>query len=177
MKKLFLLVTVVLLTYGSCKEISELTHFYIDYKNDVTIPPIYFVGTPFDIWTPYIPTNSDDLFSSNNTSSGLIEEIILTELKMNIASPESESFDFLRTIEVYISSDSINEVKIAWKENIPQTGLSSINLETSEDDLQGFIKSDVYKLRCRAVIRDQISDTVQIEFLSTFFVDALLLGI
>ena len=169
MKKLYLIVTVVLLTYGSCKEVSQLTHFYIDYTSNVTIP--------IDVWTPYIPTNSDEIFGNNNTSSGLIEEIILTEMKMNITSPSSQSFDFLKSIEIYIIANNLSEVKIAWKENIPQTGLSSIDLETSEDDLQEFIEQEVYKLRCRAVIREQISDTVQLEIFSTFFVDAQILGI
>ena len=177
MKKLYLIVTVVLLTYGSCKEVSQLTHFYIDYTSNVTIPPADVVGIPIDVWTPYIPTNSDEIFGNNNTSSGLIEEIILTEMKMNITSPSSQSFDFLKSIEIYIIANNLSEVKIAWKENIPQTGLSSIDLETSEDDLQEFIEQEVYKLRCRAVIREQISDTVQLEIFSTFFVDAQILGI
>jgi hypothetical protein len=177
MKKLYLIVTVVLLTYGSCKEVSQLTHFYIDYTSNVTIPPADVVGIPIDVWTPYIPTNSDEIFGNNNTSSGLIEEIILTEMKMNITSPSSQSFDFLKSIEIYIIANNLSEVKIAWYDDIPQTGLSSINMETSEDDLQEFIEQEVYKLRCRAVIREQISDTVQLEIFSTFFVDAQILGI
>ncbi len=177
MKKLLLLATVILLTYGSCKEISQLTHFYIDYTNDVTIPPIIYVGTPYDVWTPYMPTNSDELFSNNNTSSGLIEEILLTEMKMIVTSPASQSFDFLKSIDIYMSSDSITETKIAWNNDIPQTGLSTVELETTDDDLQVLIKTEEYKLRCRLIVRDEISDSTVIEILSTFFVDAKLLGI
>jgi|FLOH01.1.fsa_nt_gi hypothetical protein len=177
MKKLLILATVILLTYGSCKEISQLSHFYIDYKNDITIPPVIYVGTPYDIWTPYIPTNSDELFSKNNTSSSLIEEILLTELNMDITSPSSQSFDFLQSIDIYISSDSVTETKIAWNNDIPKTGLSTVKLETSPDDLQNFIKKPVYSLRCRLIVRDQISDSTNIEILSTFFVDAKLAGI
>lgn len=177
MKKLLLLATVILLTYGSCKEISQLSHFYIDYKNDVTIPPVIYVGIPYDVWTPYIPTNSDELFSNNNTSSGLIEEIILTELNIDIASPPSQSFDFLQSIEIYMSSDSITETKIAWNNDIPKTGLLTVELETSDDDLQVFIKNEEYKLRCRLIVRDSISDTTVLEIRSTFFVDAKLAGI
>lgn len=177
MKRIFLLTIVILLTYGSCKEISELTHFNINYKTNVTIPPSDFVGIPFDVITPYIPTNSDEIFGNNNTSSGLIEEIILTSMTINITSPSSQSFDFLKSIKIYIIANNLIEVKIAWYDDIPQTGLSSIIMETGNDDLKEFIKKDEFKLRFQTVIRQQISDSTEIEILSTFFVDALLLGI
>lgn len=168
---------VILLTYGSCKEVSQLTHFYFDYNNDIIIPPNNLVGIPIDITTPYIPTNSDETFSKNNTSSNLIEEITLSEMEMKIISPSSQSFDFLKSINIFIIADSISEVKIAWYDDIPQTGLSSINMETSNDDLQEFIKKDKFKLHFQIILREQVSDSTEIEILSTFFVDAILFGI
>ena len=92
-----------MLTYSSCKEIDKLTHFYMDYTSNITIPSTFIIDIPFDVWTPNINTNSEETFTNNETRTDLIEKIILTEMSMNITSPESQSFDFLRSIDIYSS--------------------------------------------------------------------------
>jgi len=177
MKKALILLSVIILTYGSCKEIDQLTHFAIEYTDEITIESTFFVDIPFDVWTPNIPTNSDEVFSNNNTNTDLVEEINLTEMSMTVTSPDTQTFDFLSSIEIYISAEGVDEIKIAWYDDIPQTGLKSISLETSEEDLKEFIKKDEYKLRTRAVTRQLISVSTDIEIFSRFFVDAEILGI
>ncbi len=177
MKKLFFIVSAILLTYGSCKEIDKLTHFNMDYTSNITVESTFFVDVPFDIWTPDIPTNSETTFENNDTRTDLIEEIILTQMNMNITSPDSQTFDFLKTIEVYIDADGLDEKKIAWLLDIPQTGLKEIILEISDDDLKDYIKKDKYKLRSHTVTRQLISKSTDIEIKSSFFVDASILGI
>ncbi len=167
----------IMLTYSSCKEVDKLTHFYMDYTSNITVESTFFIDIPFDVWTPDIPTNSEETFQNNDTRTDLIEEITLTEMKMNITSPVSQSFDFLKSIEIYISAEGVEEKKIAWYDNIPQTGLLTISLETADDNLEEFIKKDEYKLRSRTVTRQLISVSTEIEILNTFFVDAKILGI
>ena len=113
MKNIILLFSIILLTYSSCKEIDKLTHFYMDYTSNITVESTFFIDIPFDIWTPDIPTNSEETFQNNNTRTDLIEEITLTEMKMNITSPASQSFDFLKSIEIYISAEGIEEKRIS----------------------------------------------------------------
>lgn len=177
MKKILIFISVIVLTHGSCKEIEQLTHFYMDFTSNITVESTFIIDVPFDVWTPNISTFSDEVFKKNNTNSNMVEEIVLKEMKMNITSPESQSFDFLKSIEIYISAEGFEEEKIAWHNDIPQTGLSSINLETSDDDLKEYIKKDGYKLRTRVVTRQVISESTDIEIISTFFVDAQILGI
>jgi len=177
MKKLILILAVIILTYGSCKEIDKLTHFNMDYTSDITISSSFFVDIPFDIWTPDIPTNSTTTFENNDTRTDLIEEITLTNMSMTITSPATQTFDFLKTIEIYINAEGVDEKKIAWIENIPQTGLTKITLTTVDDDLKDYIKKDEYKLRSRTVTRQMISKSTDIEIKSSFFVDAKILGI
>ena len=167
----------IMLTYSSCKEIDKLTHFYMDYTSNITVESTFFIDIPFDVWTPDIPTNSEETFQNNDTRTDLIEEITLTEMKMNITSPESQSFDFLKSIEIYISADGVEEKKIAWYDDIPQSGLLTISLETADDNLEEYIKKDEYKLRSRTVTRQLISVSTEIEISNTFFVDAKILGI
>lgn len=177
MKKLILIISAILITYGSCKEIDKLTHFNMDYTSNITVESTIFIDVPLDIWTPDISTNSQTTFENNNTQTNLIEEIILTQMNMNITSPNSQTFDFLKTIEVYIDADGLDEKKIAWLLDIPQTGLKKIILDISEDDLKDYIKKDEYKLRSHTVTRQLISKSTGIEIKSSFFVDANILGI
>jgi len=177
MKKLSLIFLVFLLSVYSCKEVDKLTHFNMSYSSTTTIPATFGIDIPIDIWTPNIPTNSETEFESNNTAKNLIEEIVLTKLKLTITNPSDASFDFLKKIEIYISTDDLAEKKIAWMDDIPQSGLKSITLETSGDDLKEYIKADKYKLNTKTVTRQFISHDTDLQIDNTFYVDAKILGI
>ena len=168
---------VLLLSFYSCKEVDKLTQFNMDYTSETTIPATFGINIPIDIWTPNIPTNSETEFESNNTAKNLIELIVMTKMSMTITSPSDASFDFLKEIEIYISADGVEEKKVAWLEDIPQTGLKFVELETSIEDLKEYIKADKYKLNTKTVTRQFISQDTDIEIKNTFFVDAKILGI
>ena len=160
----------------SCDKIDKLTHFTINYDSETTIPATLYIDIPINVWTPNIPTNSTETFESNNTHKDLIEEIILTKMEMTITT-EGASWDFMKSIEIYISADGVDETKIAWLYDIPQTGLKRITLKTSTSDLKAYIKMDYYKLRTKTVTRQIISKETDVLINSSFFVDAKILGI
>ena len=177
MKKITLVLLSLLLLTFSCKEVDKLTQFNMDYISSITIPATFGIDIPIDIWTPNIPTNSETEFESNNTTKNLIEEIVMTKMSMTISSPANASFDFLKVIEIYISADGVAEKKVAWLTDIPQSGLKTIELETSSDDLKEYIKADKYKLNTKTLTRQFISQDTYIEIKNTFYVDAKILGI
>jgi len=177
MKKLLILLSIFIVTVQSCKEVKKLTQFNMDYKEEITIPATLGINLPIDIWTPDIPTNSTSTFESNNTHKDLIEQIILKKMEMTIKDPASSTWDFLKKIEIYIEADGLAEKKIAWMEDIPQTGLKSIELEVSSEDLKEYIKKDEYKLRTKTVTRQLISHDTKVEVSTRFFVDAKILGL
>ena len=176
-KSILLLLCSIFLFVTSCKEVDKLTHFNMDYDSHTTIPATFGINLPIDVWTPDIPTNSTTTFESNDTRKDLIEVIVLKKMKLTITSPESASWDFLKTIEIYISADGSEEKKIAWLENIPQNGAKVIDLETSSDDLKEYIKKDEYKLRTKTVTRQLISQDIEVDINASFYVDAKILGI
>ncbi len=178
MKKLVLvLLGVILTSTWSCKEVNKLTQFNMNYSDEITIPATLGIDLPIDIWTPNIPTNSTSTFESNNTHKDLIQKINLTKMNLTITSPASSTWDFLKKIEIYISADGLDDKKIAWLDDIPQTGLKSIDLTVSSDDLKEYIKKDEYKLETKTVTRQLVSHDTKVEIKSTFFVDAKILGI
>jgi hypothetical protein len=161
----------------SCDKLDELTKFDMEYSQRATIPSTAGIDLPFDVFTPEMETNSESTFEVNDTRKDLIEEIKLTELEMVIISPDGADFSFLNSIEVYISADGLEEIKIAYLEEVPEDAGSVITLDTSDTDLKEYIKSDEFSLRLNTVTDELMSSDHELEVNSTFFVDAKILGL
>jgi len=131
-----------LLILNDCKQIDKLTQFDMDYDETVTLPSTIGINVPFNMFTPDITTNSEETFEINDTRKDLIEEITLKEMTMEVTSPENGDFSFLKSIEVYISADDLDEIKIAWNTDVGSNPGKKITLETSAEDLKEYIKKD-----------------------------------
>lgn len=175
MRKLVSVLSLCIL-FITCDKIDNLTKFHIDYDTQVTIPSSAGVNLPFDVLTPDTETNSESKFDSNDTRKDLIEEIKLTQLQLVITSPSNTDFSFLESIEVYISADGLEEIKIASKVDVPE-GVSTLDLDVSDADLKEYIKKDSYSLRLNTVTDEAMSQDHVIDVKSTFFVDAKILGL
>ncbi len=168
---------ILLTTLFGCEKLDELTQFKINYNEEVIIESSTVVDLPFNVFTPEISSNSESTFDSNNTNKDLIEYIELTSMVLEITSPSNGDFDFLNSIEIFISAEDQAEVKIAWKENIPSNSGNKIELETSGADLTNFIKKDKFILRLETVTDELITSDHHINVKSEFFVDAKILGL
>jgi len=174
--KIILLIAGIALL-GGCETIDKLTQFDMDYEETITIPSSIGINLPFTIWTPNIKTNSEEVFQINDTHKDLIEEIVLKELNLNVVSPQGGDFSFLKDIEVYISAEGLDEIKIAWKYDIPDDAGASISLETTNADLKEYIKLDEFKLKLTTVTDELILTDYDVDVKAKFFVDAKILGI
>lgn len=172
MKKLLLLSGLLLLLTG-CKK--KLTQFYVDYNSVVVVQSAIGQAVPFNIYTPEMETNSEAEFESNNTRKDKINSIFLDEIKMTITAPQGETFSFLNSVEIFISSPNNEEEKIAFKENIPSNVGSQLVCDLVSIDLQKFVKDDKFKIRVLTVTDEVIPQDVEIDLYSNFFVDAKLL--
>lgn len=161
----------------NCDKVDEKTQFYMDYTTSVTVPSGTGINLPFDMFTPDIETESESEFESNDTRKDLVEEIILEEMTLTITSPSSKSFDFLKSIEIFVEADGVQETKVAWKENIPENIGGVLALEVSNNDLSAYIKKDKFSLRVKAVTDKILGQDVEIKVDAKFFVDAKILGV
>jgi len=173
----FILILSILLVTISCDKVDELTKFNLKYKSNVTIPSTTGIDLPFDVLTPDMETNSDSQFEVNDTRKDLIEEIKLTELTLKITSPDDADFSFLESLEVYISADGLDEIKIASKEVDANNSSNTLDVDVLDVDLKEYIKKDNFNLRMNTVTDEAITSDHTIEVNSTFFVDAKILGI
>lgn len=158
---------------SSCKK--KLTEFDIDYTSEVVVSSTFGQLVPFSLNTPEIVTNSEFEFEANNTRADKVERINLKELRLDITSPNGETFSFLNSVEIYISSPNHSERKVAFKESIPAGVGTQLICDLVDVELQDFVKDEKFTLRLVTVTDETIPQDVTVEVYTNFRVKAKLL--
>lgn len=140
-----------------------------------TIPASQPINLPFDVSTPEQTTNSSHEFEVNDTRKDKIEKITLEDLEISITSPDQETFSFLEDISLYISSDGNPERLIAYKYDMNNSVGSKLVCNTKNEDLQAYVKANSFQIRIEAVTDELISQDIELDIYSNFFVDAKLI--
>ncbi|MBT8236177.1 MAG: hypothetical protein KJO04_08290 [Bacteroidia bacterium] len=167
----------LLICLSGCNALDELTKFDMDYNTEVVIESSFGVNLPFNVFTPEIESNSESEFAINDTRKDLIEEIQLKELSLRITAPQEEDFSFLESVEIFITAEGLEEVLIASMTDVPQDIGDLLELDTSNADIQEYIKKDRFQLRLNTVTDEAIAVDHYIDVNAIFFVDAKILGI
>lgn len=160
MKKIAVLFAVFLLTH--CKEVDELLTFTIANQVTLTVPSNSPLNLPVELATPDVTTNSSQTFANNNTEASLVKDIKLQELKLTIETPNGKTFSFLKSIEVYISTTSSNEILLASLTDIPSSA-TSISLIPTQQKLDVYAKASSYKLRTAIITRESLTQSVDLK--------------
>lgn len=178
MKKTLLLFSLFICFVNCDKDIlDKLTQFDIDNQSEFTIASTTIINTPISLDTPDVTSNSSSEFSNNNTNANLVESIKLKHLKLNILSPSDADFNFLKSIQIFINADGLEEIEIAKLEDLENLNLTVLDLEPTGVELKEYIKKDSYSLRVSTVTDETIAQDYEIQANSSFRVDAKILGI
>ncbi|MEX0981447.1 MAG: hypothetical protein WD577_06395 [Bacteroidales bacterium] len=177
MKKYLLIILLPHIFLLGCKRLAEFTRFDLKYDESIVIPATLGVNLPFNMFTPKIESDSESEFAVNDTRKDLIEEINLTTLELTITSPSNGDFSFLESIIIFLEADSLPEIEIASREDIPNDTGNFLEMNTSDMDLQDYIKKDNFRLRVNTVTKKMIGSDHHIAIHAVFFVDAKVLGL
>lgn len=169
-RNLFTLLTIAGIIL-SCDKIDDLLTFYISHDTTFTIESTAPVNLPIDISTPDITTNSSQDFENNNTRSDLVKDIKLNDLNLTIEAPAGKNFNFLKSVHIYISTNSSNEVLLASAEDVPMN-VTFVDMTPTESALDSFIKASSYKLRTKIVTRETLTQSVDVKVDMEFKVTA-----
>jgi hypothetical protein len=96
---------------------------------------------------------------------------------MKITAPEGGTFDFLKSIKIYIKAEDLDEKLIAWKTDMADDGSTTITLDTADDNLKDYILKDSFQLRTETITDQVLTNDTDIEIDAVFWVDARILGI
>lgn len=149
-------------------------NFLISNQADFRIESSSPINLPFEIGTPDVTTNSSQEFQNNKTASNLIKEVKLDELKLTITSPSGKTFSFLKSVQIFISTNNSDEIELASLNNVVSTA-TSISLTTSTQNLDKYVKASSYKLRTKVVTKETLTQPVDIRAAIKFRIKASLL--
>jgi len=152
----------LIIFFCACHQVDALITFSISDETTFTIESTALLDLPIDIPTPDVTTNSNRKFENNNTSASLVKDIRLEAMHLTITSPAGETFDFLKSIHLDISTNSSNEVELAFLDNVP-VGVSAIDLQTTDARLDTYVKSSSYRLRTAVVADEALSADVDVK--------------
>ncbi|MFZ5941475.1 MAG: hypothetical protein ACOYXB_12960 [Bacteroidota bacterium] len=173
----FFIIAILLPILGSCGKLSELTRFDLNYSTSVTLPATLGINLPFTVYTPSIKTNTESVLQVNDTRKDLIEEVTLKSAVLTITDPAGDDFSFLKSIEVYISADSLEEFRVAWRSGITNDIGDTLHLSAVPDDLKEYIMADSFVLTVKTVTDEILSHDYEVQIDAVFGVDARILGL
>ncbi len=105
------------------------------------------------------------------------ESVELTDLDLRNTSPTGEDFQFLNSVELYMNAEGLDEIKVAWKDDVPATIGDVLSLKTSSKDLTEYLEKEMVTFRLNTILNQGITQDYQIGIDITFLIDAKILGI
>lgn len=168
---LFAIVAIFAFAAVACEKVDDLLTFYINHEETIEIKSYFPVGTVAPISPIPVTTNSSEDFKNNKTQAELVKDVTLNKLELTITDPQTENFNFLKKIEIYISAEGQNEIKIAYLEQIPQN-VNKIELISTNAKLDEYIKGDSYTIGTRATLAKAVTNDVTIKANMRFKVTA-----
>ena len=172
MKKSLLLAPLALfLIFTGCKKIQQLLTFYIEDSQSIRIPATPLFGSIVSLTPLTVTTKSDDTFKNNNTRADLVKDVSLNKLTLTITDPSGQNFDFLQKIEIYISTNANDQIRLAYLDQIPR-GVSSIELISTNAKLDTYLKAATYTLTTKVQTGQAIARDITVRADSRFKVTA-----
>ncbi len=166
----------LVLGFSSCDKVDELTQFEMAYTQSFTIEAGTPLDVPFQLITPSIETDYQEIYSQYDTRPDKIEEIKLRKVDFTITSPSEGSFNFLESIALSISTSDLEKTDIASKSAIGDMNENSISLETADVNLKDYLSVNEFNLNLDVVTDEVLSEDYVIDIHTVFFVDARVLG-
>lgn len=159
--------------FYSCKKIDEILTFTISNESNITINSSTPINLPVNIPSSNITTNSSQQFQNNNTDAAHVKDIRLKNLQLTITNPSNQTFAFLQSIHIYISTTSTDEIELAYLDNISTT-VNTIALIPTQEKLDGYLKASSFNLRTTIITKQILTQNTDIKIDSKFNVTAKL---
>lgn len=173
------LIVAALIMIG-CKKGDEIadsfTRFNIETDYVVQVPATPLASIPLGFVTPDIATHSEESFTANKTRADLVQHIELTELVLTVKAPEDGTLSFLKSVDIYARAEGLPEVRVAYKDVVPDDVGALLSLDVTAADLTEHFKKTTYQLRISVVSDERVTEDYQVNAHGKFAVDAKLLG-
>ncbi|WP_456314346.1 hypothetical protein [Pseudomonas shirazensis] len=160
--KLIFLTILFPLFLTSCDAVDDLLSFTISNETSIQIKSTSPINLPTEVFTPDVTTNSSAEFKNNKTETRLVKDVKLKSLNLSITNPSGETFKFLKSIHLYISTTDSDEIELAYLDDIKST-TNMIELISSNAKLDRYIKADKYKIRTQVTLKETVTKDVTVK--------------
>lgn len=149
----------------------------MSFDETTVIPSLIGLNLPLNIPTPNISTNAESTLEMNNTHKDMVESVRLKTLQLTLTNPVNGDFNFLKSIQIYMSADGLDEILVASLTDIPSNVGNTLTLAPIDVELMEYVLLDQVDLRVKTVTDELITTAHQINIHSVFRVDAKILGL
>jgi hypothetical protein len=170
MNRLLLVLLLATSVFG-CKSVDDLLTFTISHETNFTVANSSPLNLPIELQTPDVTTNSSQEFGNHDTKAELVKDVKLESVKLTITDPTGKTFSFLKSIHIYISTNSNDEIELAYADNIVST-TNILDLTTTDKKLDTYVKASSYKLRTQLITKETLTQDVDIKMNLKFKVTA-----
>lgn len=157
---LLAIITLAVVAIG-CEAIRDLKTFEIDYDTTVQIPSSSVFGGLVESPPRDIETNTKTELERNDTKSKWVKSIFLEEMTATIESGDSD-FDFLNSIEIFVSAEGLEEVRLASLFDVPQN-VTKIDLNPGDCNLKSYFKKGAISIRSVANASNNSAVTIDVD--------------
>lgn len=157
--------------FSGCHKVDDLLTFTISHETNFTIENSSPLDFPVVLQTPDVTTNSSQEFGNHDTKAELVKDVKLESVKLTITAPTAKTFSFLKSIHIYISTNSSDEIELAYKDDITAT-TNILDLTTTDQKLDTYVKASSYKLRTKIITKETLTQDVDVKMNLKFKVTA-----
>lgn len=171
---LLLLLPLLVLGGSGCEKILSLLSFKVNDSTNFTIPATgLLAGTALTLPGIPVSSTSSSTYAGNNTTADYVQDVTLDKLTLSTTDPATQTFDFLKSINLYIATDAAgtNKVLLASLSPVP-TGQTTISLTPSGNKLDVFLRSGNYTLFTSAELAKALPQDTKVRADSQFNVKA-----
>ena len=72
----------------------------------------------------------------------MVEKATLIKMQLDHKSPSSGDLSFIESISIFLEADGLPEIKIAWKDVVPENVGKTLDLDLTDADLKDYVKKD-----------------------------------
>jgi len=165
--------------FAGCSKIKQLANINVNipYSAQVTVPavegdtagfPLPPGGVTLAFPSISVATNSQQYIAEYNTSTDKILNVDLQNLALQILAPANQNFNFLDSVEIYLSAPNQPQVLVAYAYNVPK-GLTTLNLTTETGvNLKSYFIQDTIVFTMSAHVNAIPASGTQLNIASTF---------
>lgn len=170
--RLFLLLG--LLTAIGCQKIVNSINFKIDDSTNFTIPATgLLTNTALVLPGIAVSSHASSTYAGNNTTADYVQDVTLDQLTLSITNPSTQTFDFVKSISLYIATDAAGSDKVLLASLSPvPTGQTTISLTPSGAKLDKYLRSGNYTLFTTAELAKALPQDTKVRADSRFNVKA-----